>query len=382
MSRWPMVRLGEVLVQRKDVVSVDPTVEYPMAGVYSFGKGLFFRGVKLGQETSYKEFYRLHAGDLVLSRVKGWEGAIGIVPDSLDGHFVSKEFPSFSSPDGQLDTRFLGYFFSSRAGQDSLVRAAQGIGARRERVKEKEFLEIEVPLPGAGEQREIVKTIGRISRRVENALKIRDGAQRELDSMLLAMTTGNPGHPRRRVGDYVEWIRDTEEVTIGTEYRFAGVKSFGNGVFLSGTKSSRDFKHKRVSRLSTRDFIYPKLMAWEGAFGMVPQGLDGTVVSTEFQVFRCTEKSLLPEVLDVYFRSPVCLDEVRSVSTGTNVRRRRLRPEKFLELLIPVPPERIQSAIRKLFKAREKLTKLSREHKSQIRRLPMAAVNEAFTKWA
>ena len=95
MTRWPRARLGDLLVQRNDVVAVDPTAEYPMAGVYSFGRGLFLRGVLPGQETSYKEFYRVHSGDLVLSRVKGWEGAIGVVPEELDGHYVSKEFPVF-----------------------------------------------------------------------------------------------------------------------------------------------------------------------------------------------------------------------------------------------------------------------------------------------
>ena len=89
MTGWPTVPLREVLAQREDVVAVDPTTEYPMAGVYSFGRGLFFRGVQMGQETSYAEFYRIHSGDLVLSRLFGWEGAVGVVPEGLDGHFVS-----------------------------------------------------------------------------------------------------------------------------------------------------------------------------------------------------------------------------------------------------------------------------------------------------
>ena len=52
---------------------------------------------------------------------------------------------------------------------------------------------------------------------------------------------------------------------------------------------------------------------------MVPTQYSGRVVSPEFQVFRADEDVLLPEVLDTYFRSPFCLEDVRAASSGTNV---------------------------------------------------------------
>ncbi len=178
MTLWPTARLKDVLAQRQDVVPVDPAAEYPMAGVYSFGRGVFFRGDQLGQETSYKEFYRLHAGDLVLSRLFGWEGAVGVVPEALDGHFVSKEFPSFFPVDGRVDVRFLLCFLSSRSGQSALLNAAAGLGQRRKRVKEKEFLQIEVPLPPLDHQRRVASRVDRTRRLLEEATKRREHSSR------------------------------------------------------------------------------------------------------------------------------------------------------------------------------------------------------------
>lgn len=114
-------------------------------------------------------------------------------------------------------------------------------------------------------------------------------------------------------------------------------------------KRGDGFSYKKVNRLRFRDFVYPKLMAWEGAFAMVPSRYDGFVVSPEFQVFRTDEDVLLPEVLDTYFRSSFCLDDVRAASSGTNVRRRRLHPTKFLELNVPVPPKNQQQVLRELY---------------------------------
>jgi hypothetical protein len=45
-------------------------------------------------------------------------------------------------------------------------------------------------------------------------------------------------------------------------------------------------------------------MAWEGAFGIVPSELEGFVVSPEFPVFEVIEERVLPETLDIYFRTP------------------------------------------------------------------------------
>ena len=39
MSDYPLVPLGEVLTPSHDVIPVDPTEEYPLAGIFSFGKG-------------------------------------------------------------------------------------------------------------------------------------------------------------------------------------------------------------------------------------------------------------------------------------------------------------------------------------------------------
>ena len=90
------------------------------------------------------------------------------------------------------------------------------------------------------------------------------------------------------------------DVTVRRDemYQFAGVYCFGRGVFKAARKSGMDFAYPRLTRLRSGEFVYPKLMAWEGALGVVPAKCDGCVVSTEFPVFEVNEGRVLPEVLD------------------------------------------------------------------------------------
>jgi len=132
------------------------------------------------------------------------------------------------------------------------------------------------------------------------------------------------------------------------QYRFAGVYSFGRGVFAGATKTGCEFAYERLSTVHAGDFTYPKLMAWEGALGIVPPECDGMVVSPEFPVFTIDTTSVLPELLDVYFRTPEVWPGLAEISGGTNVRRRRLQPSAFLNYEMPQPSMATQLKIRDL----------------------------------
>ena len=129
------------------------------------------------------------------------------------------------------------------------------------------------------------------------------------------------------------------DVTVDSSrsYQFAGIYSFGRGIFVGASKQGLAISYPRLTRLRAGDFVYPKLMAWEGAFGVVPQEADGCVVSTEFPVFTVRTDRVLPEVIDTYFRTPAVWTLLAGGATGTNVRRRRLHPDTLLAWRMPLP---------------------------------------------
>jgi len=170
------------------------------------------------------------------------------------------------------------------------------------------------------------------------------------------------------------------DVTVRRDevYQFAGVYSFGRGVFRASRKSGMDFAYPRLTRLKAGNFVYPKLMAWEGALGVVPHECAGCVVSTEFPVFDVLEERVLPEVLDTYFRTPAVWPAMSGASTGTNVRRRRLNPQDFLEYRMPLPLRFTQERLRSVVEALTPVHHLQAKTAADIDALLPAILDRAF----
>src|SRR5204862_2893850 len=174
-----------------------------------------------------------------------------------------------------------------------------------------------IPLPPLPEQQRIVARIDDISRQLAFAQTLQDAVSSAGDELGRAL--------RRESAPELTPLRElvtlrAADVRVQAErtYRFAGVYSFGRGVFVGNTKSGTEFAYPWLTRLRAGDFVYPKLMAWEGAFGIVPPECDGLVVSTEFPVFEVNHDRVLPAVLDVHFRDPALWASIGGASTGTN----------------------------------------------------------------
>jgi type I restriction enzyme S subunit len=164
VSRWPTVKLGDVLepAQRPEVV--DALREYRLLGVRLESRGPFLREIKTGAETSAKTLFRVRVGDFIYSRLFAWRGAFGVIPPQLDGCYVSNEFPIFVSRDAGVDPHYLNYWLRLPAILERIAADCTGsTPLTRNRYKEHFFLELEMPLPPIEEQRRVVEKLNRLA---------------------------------------------------------------------------------------------------------------------------------------------------------------------------------------------------------------------------
>ncbi len=180
------------------------------------------------------------------------------------------------------------------------------------------------------------------------------------------------------VGELLTLRQPDVNVEPAEHYQFAGVYSFGRGVFRTQSKAGTEFAYPRLTRLKAGNFVYPKLMAWEGALGIVPEKCDGCVVSMEFPVFSVIECKILPEVLDTYFRTPAVWPALAGASTGTNVRRRRLNPADFLNFRMPLPSKTTQRQLRTIKVEIEALERLQAETTKELNAILPSALSLVF----
>ena len=350
MKGWGELPLGEVVEPVSRSVRVEPDASYRLLGVRLEGNGAFHRETKLGSEISASFLDRVETGDFIYSRLFACRGAFSLISPDLDGAFVSNEFPIFRvRPPARIDLRFLRCWFRQSRVWKVVEDDCQGsTPLTRNRYKEEFFNVLRVPIPPIAEQQRIVAHLDGIEMRLTRTQKLRE--ESALESRALIRSLMDPQHCAGvkpvPMHELVTWRSTDVAVSQSESYIFAGVYSFGRGVFRKEAVSGMDFAYDRLTRLRAGEFTFPKLMAWEGALGAVPPDCDGCHVSPEFPVFTVDESKVLPEILDIHFKTPAVWKDLAAISTGTNLRRRRLNPNAFLGYQFPLPPMEVQQHVK------------------------------------
>ena len=76
--------------------TLDATEEYVEVGLRSFGRGVFHKPAVPGVQLGNKKVYRIEPGDLVISNVFAWEGALAVASDSERGLIGSHRFMTWT----------------------------------------------------------------------------------------------------------------------------------------------------------------------------------------------------------------------------------------------------------------------------------------------
>ena len=376
---WQQVPLSEILVKSDESVNVKPGKSYREITVRLWGKGVVQRREVDGAEISAVRRLVVRENQFILSRIDARNGAFGLVPNSLDGAVVSNDFPSFTLNSSRVNPSFLGWL-SRTSNFVAICRAASEGTTNRVRLKEDRFLATEISLPPLSEQRRIVARIEELAAKIEQAQGLRREADLQCESLCRSIVFSDSiGSPRLTpMSELVRLKKPDVIVRNDKSYPFAGVYSFGRGVFKGQRKSGMEFVYTRLTQLQKGNFVYPKLMAWEGALGVVPPECDGLFVSPEFPVFEINESRVLPETLDVYFRTPSVWPVVAGISTGTNVRRRRLQPSSFLTFEMPLPSMSTQQLLRKVRTNIDSLKNLQKDTSDELDALLPSVLYKAF----
>jgi type I restriction enzyme, S subunit len=375
--QMPTAKFAEFLKHRKEFIKIDDTKSYKRARVQIHWKGIVVRDEVEGAVIKTKEQQVARVGELLVAEIDAKVGGIGIVPADVDGAVVSSHYFLFHIDEAKCSPVWLDWFIRSGALEDQITaRGSTNYAAIRPR----HVLESELPLPPLEEQHRIVSRIEELAANVEEARRLQKEVTAEMDSLCRALII-NPsdGLITPTAMRYLVKLRHPDVVVQPTStYHFAGVYCFGRGVFPGQQKSGSEFSYRVLTRLRKGDFVYPKLMAWEGALGTVPDVCDGLYVSPEFPVFEVLKDQVLPEVLDTFFRMPSVWPELAAISTGTNVRRRRLHPNAFLRYEIPLPSMSVQHQFRSVKQRLEQSKHLKSETAAELDALMPSILSKAF----
>jgi type I restriction enzyme S subunit len=127
------------------------------------------------------------------------------------------------------------------------------------------------------------------------------------------------------------------EIDPLNNYTELTVHLWGRGVSARRVVEGSEIAGQRRLKVLTGEFVVSRIDARHGAFGIIPDDLNGAVVSNDFPAFRPNPECLLPEYLGWWSRTHDFVEACRTASEGTT-NRVRLKEEKFAQIEIPLPP--------------------------------------------
>lgn len=183
IAEAPLRPMAEIAPSVRRPVEIDIEVRYREVGARSFGKGLFVKPDFDGAEATWQKPVWIKAGDLVLSNIKAWEGAIAIARDEHDGCIASHRYITCVPDPAQATAGFLAYCLLSEDGLEKVGLASPGTADRNRTLSLGNLAKIEVPTPPLATQQSFNRLQAEIA-----ALKAKHAAIRQANAALLPAT--------------------------------------------------------------------------------------------------------------------------------------------------------------------------------------------------
>jgi type I restriction enzyme, S subunit len=379
MMSWPLVSLSEILTETSDPVSVNPAEKYPNLGLYSYARGAFGKPDIDGAQTSAKTLYRVRGGQFIYSRLFAFEGAYAVVPNEMDGCFVSNEYPVFVHDRERVDIRYLRWLLSTPFVWREIAIGSKGLGGRRQRVHPAQVLSFKTPLPPLEEQQRIAGRLDRAAELIVRRSEAIAAAEAEMKQLLAkAFARCIDGAPRRPMSEVAPLVRRPVEIDAAKEYTEIGVRSFYKGVFHRRTMLGSEFSWQKLSRINEGDLVFSNLMAWEQAIAIAAPEDDGTVGNHRMLTCEVNPDLALPGFLFAYFQTAEGFADVVGHSPGTIARNKTLSSRRLPTVEVPVPALETQHWYEALQAKARRIQQLRVESAADIDALMPSLLDEVF----
>ncbi|PCI10277.1 MAG: hypothetical protein COB73_03730 [Flavobacteriaceae bacterium] len=152
---FDLMPIGQFLTRNRNLVNIQDDETYQRVTVRAKNKGVCLRDTEIGKKIGTKKQYTVSSGQFIISKIDARNGAMGLIPDDLDGAIVTNDFPTFIVDNNRINSQFLLLLTTAK----TFINFAQSCSSgttNRQRINIEQFLNIKIPLPSIGEQNKII----------------------------------------------------------------------------------------------------------------------------------------------------------------------------------------------------------------------------------
>ena len=146
----------------------------------------------------------------------------------------------------------------------------------------------------------------------------------------------NKAYPMMRIGDFLKRDRTAVVIENDVKYKRVTIKVYNGGISLRDELLGEKIGTKNQFRISKGQFLLSKIDARNGAFGVVPEELDGAVITGNFWTFDINNEIINPYYLTLFATTQAFIKFCEQASNGTT-NRHYLQEHLFLNIKVPVP---------------------------------------------
>ncbi len=161
--KYPLVKLSDVLRQRKEFITIDDDTAYRLCRVQTNRKGVVLRSITKGVDIKTKKQQICKAGDFIVATIDAKSGGYGFIPCKLDGAIVSSEYQLYEINTLRLFPDYLRMLITT----DIIQSQIRPIGTTNHaRIYPEIFLSAEIPLPPLSTQQKIAEKFHTVSNEI------------------------------------------------------------------------------------------------------------------------------------------------------------------------------------------------------------------------
>ncbi len=154
----------------------------------------------------------------------------------------------------------------------------------------------------------------------------------------------NKKYPMMRIGEFLTRNKTAVIIEDDKTYKRATIKVRNGGVFLRDEIKGKSIGTKNQFLISKGQFLLSKIDARNGAFGVVPDILDGGVITGNFWTFDVNNDIVNPHYLTLLTTTSAFINFCEQASNGTT-NRHYLQEALFLNIKVPIPSLKEQNKL-------------------------------------
>ncbi|MBR5082116.1 MAG: restriction endonuclease subunit S [Bacteroidales bacterium] len=167
------------------------------------------------------------------------------------------------------------------------------------------------------------------------------------------------------IGSFVKRSSVSTNVRNECQYKQVTLKTKGGGAVLRDIKLGKDIGTKKQYVVSEGQFIMSKIDARNGAFGIVPNDLDGAIVTADFPLFDIETDIINPVYFSLISSTNAFARFAQSCSRGTT-NRQRIDINLFLSQQVPLPTLSEQQTLVKTYNDKIQQAELLERQANQV----------------